>query len=82
MQRLRLAAHWEMPSRRACLSIYTRLARSESFAHTFPGQLVREPRHNKVTGANAGERLGLARKSQVGLRHCPGVAQFWRSPQK
>src|SRR6266571_3273171 len=34
---------------------------------------------NEITGANAGERLGLAVKSRVGLSPRPGVAQFRRS---
>jgi hypothetical protein len=31
---------------------------------------------NKITGANAGQRLGFAGKSRVVLRHRTGVAQF------
>ncbi len=32
---------------------------------------------NKITAANAGERLGFAGKSRVGLSPRPGVAEFW-----
>jgi hypothetical protein len=38
---------------------------------------AREP--NKITAANAGERLGFAGKSRVGLSLQPGVAEFHRS---
>src|SRR5947209_6965772 len=34
---------------------------------------------NKITPANAGERLGLAGKSRVSLGPRPGVAEFRRS---
>jgi hypothetical protein len=34
---------------------------------------------NKITAANAGERLGFAGKSRVCLGPWPGVAEFWRS---
>ncbi len=33
---------------------------------------------NQITAANAGERLGLAGKSRVGLSPRPGVAEFRR----
>ncbi len=32
----------------------------------------------KITAANAGERLGFAGKSRVGLSPRPGVAEFHR----
>jgi hypothetical protein len=34
--------------------------------------------HNEITEANAGERLGFAGKSQVGLSPLDGVAEFNR----
>src|ERR1051326_1632083 len=36
-------------------------------------------RPNEVTGAHAGERLGFAGKSRVGLSPPPGAAEFRRS---
>ncbi len=33
---------------------------------------------NQITGANAGQRQGFAKKPRVGKGHRPGVAQFQR----
>ena len=41
-----------------------------------PHQFTPMSRAHEIGGANAGERLGFAGKSRVGLSPQPGVAQF------
>ena len=41
----------------------------------------RPKRPSKITAANAGQRVGFAVKSRVGLSPEPGVAEFHRSAE-